>query len=87
MSTAKDKLALFGARLLDIYTEHWDYGDLDGSDVNDVAMETGVLVQRQEKHPSGDCEACDEFDAPCVEVPDDVLSEMAKQNSTLDPTS
>ena len=71
-----ETLARFGARLLDLYTDTWDYGDLDGSYVNDIALDVGVLVQREEKHPDGECEACSEFDAPCVEIPDDVLQKM-----------
>jgi hypothetical protein len=73
---AEEALARFGARCLAEFTEGWDIGDLDGGSVWEHAIATGVIVERKEKHPPGECEACAEFDAPCCEVPNEVLRVM-----------
>lgn len=68
-----ERLAEFGAAILDAYTDDWRLY-IDDGDVYETAVAYGLIVQRAEKHPpEAECEACAEFDAPCCEVPPNIL--------------
>lgn len=70
-----EKLAKFGAAVLLAHRNDGEPGNLDGGDLQEMAVKHGVLEERQVTQPCGEgcaCAAVTEFPTTCYFVADDV---------------
>lgn len=85
MSDALSKLAAFGAWAL--REARADLGDLNGGEMQDKAVDLGVLVPIEAQEPCGDgcrCQEYDDFPQTCYRYPPDVHALIVAPPSTPD---
>jgi hypothetical protein len=58
-------LAAFGKAIIESYFNDGYFGDLDGGDVQEKAVELGLLVHPEVAHDPDDCEACHDEPRSC----------------------
>ena len=69
-------LAAFGKAIIEDYFNDGDFGDLDGGDVQEKAVEVGLLVHPEVAHDPNDCEGCSDEPRSCYVLSAAALGEV-----------